>query len=139
MLLAGSCRKDELKGDKALLEGHWVWVQTRIYNPSSASPLLYHYPEPNLWLKIEFLKKGRITIEFNDHDHYYQETSKRITFNEFEDDGTGVYSFSLRIRHGNYFRSMSGKLIHHGADTLVVDDLPLGDTLSTVTNYYTRD
>jgi hypothetical protein len=135
-----SCKKDPLEGDKALFEGKWVWVQTRFYDPYATPATIYHYPEPNVWMNVEFFKKGRISMDFNDHDHLYTETNRRIVFDEFKlDESDSSYHFIISIKRGNYYKSISGILLDRSKDTLIIDGLPIGDALNSVTNYFIKE
>ena len=135
-----SCKKDKLEGDKILLEGKWRWVETKFYNPYSNPQQISVYPQPDHWVTIEFLKKGKIDLEYNEYNHYYNEPKKRITFEEFrEDANTGTYHFAITVRQANYFNTISGILRHSVKDTLIIDDIPVTDTLQSVFNYFVRE
>ena len=134
------CKKDGLDGDKAILEGKWKWVQTRFYNPYTVPTTSYSYPEPNYWMTIEFFKKGKLNIEFNDFDHYYNENSRRIQFDEFKaNTSNNSYNFMISIMRADHFNGISGVVLDRANDTLVIHDLPVADTLNSVSNYFVRE
>ena len=139
-LLFIQCRKDRLDGDKEILEGKWKWIRSTFYNPYTNPTLHNWYPQADAWITIEFFKKGKINLEFNDHGHYYDEPMRRIKFKQFSaNSGDNSFDFAVHLYQASYYENIQGKILDRAVDTLVIYDLPVSDTLGSVSNYYIKE
>ena len=138
-LLSTRCRKDKLEGDKGILEGKWTWIRSTFNNPHTTPSTYNWYPQADAWITMEFFKKGKINIEFNDHGHYYNEPMRRIKFEQFTANaGDNSFDFAVHLYQAGYYENIQGKILDRTVDTLIIYDLPIADTLGSVSNYYIK-
>jgi hypothetical protein len=72
ILIAQSCKKDKLEGDKEIFIGKWKWAYTKtLQNSCGGGPQYYSFKDPsseNINYSIDFLKCGKVVYYENGND-----------------------------------------------------------------------
>ena len=123
LILLSSCKKDRLKGDKAIFIGKWKWIYTKtLQNSCGGGSQYYTYNDPTsegLNYGIEFLKCGKVIYYENEK----KTTKDRIVFERFAPSTSSLWNdyYSFGIDGDN-------------KDEKAIDGLIKNDTLILVGN-----
>jgi hypothetical protein len=119
LIVAISCKKDKLVGDKEIFLGDWVWhYSIHSGNVSCGSTTFSKtiYPQ-NEEFSMNFLKKGVVLFYKNNNEV----DKKRIVFEYFEERDiyflTNAKNFTIDLNNSDKYDNMGGYI---NSDTMVL-------------------
>jgi hypothetical protein len=116
ILIAISCKKDKLIGEKEILVGTWEWLKTERINSGCANNFAILSPlTENTTYQIQIEDNGEIIFFENNS----VKEKKRIKFSSWNKEGSNEYYFGIYL-NGDRDQNLQGKV---RTDTLITFNL----------------